>query len=49
MKTFGSAEIRFSKVWLHCGYSVKRLAFGIGIDRYSFNIDFAFFWFSIEF
>lgn len=29
------------------GYS-KRIAFGISIDKYSFNIDFLCFWFAIE-
>jgi hypothetical protein len=46
MKTFGSFSLGLH---FHAGYSLKRLAFGISIDRYSLNIDFAFFWLSIEF
>ena len=46
MKLFGSWHSGNHR--LHFGYSFSRLALGISIDRYSFNLDVAFFWFSIE-
>lgn len=46
MKGFGSIHSAGHR--FHAGYSFARLGFGISIDRYSFNIDFLFFWFSIE-
>jgi len=46
MKSFGSMSLG---IHFNAGYSLKRLAFGISLDRYSLNVDFAFFWFSIEF
>jgi hypothetical protein len=49
MKTFGSAQLRLGKVWIHAGYSLRRFAIGFSIDRWSFNVDLGPFWFSIEF
>jgi len=46
MKTF--ASIHSANHRFHAGYNLQRLGLGISIDRYSFNIDFLFFWFSIE-
>jgi hypothetical protein len=45
MKTFGSICIG---KYLHVGFCLHRFGFGLSLDRYSFNLDFAFFWFSIE-
>jgi hypothetical protein len=49
MKYFGSAEGRLFKLWLHCGYNLKRFAIGFSIDRWGLNIDLGPLWFSIEF
>jgi hypothetical protein len=46
MKRFGSVHSKNHR--FHAGFNLHRVAFGIGIDRYSFNIDFLFFWFGIE-
>ena len=41
-------EIRFKNTWVNYGYSIRRLALGFSIDRYSITINFLWFWISIE-
>jgi hypothetical protein len=41
-------EIKFKNTWIHYGGSFKRIGLGFNIDSYSINIDFLWFWVSIE-
>ena len=41
-------EIKFKNTWIHYGGSFRRIGLGFNIDRYSINIDFLWFWVSIE-
>ena len=42
-------ERRLFGRWINYGYTVQRFALGVSVDRYSFSIEFLFFWFGIEF
>ena len=42
-------EFRVFKWWFHIGLTFRRLAIGISIDRYGFNLDVGPIWISIEF
>lgn len=37
-----------NRYWVHIGYSWRGFGLGFRIDRYHINIDFLWFWFSVE-
>jgi hypothetical protein len=48
MTLFKSGHLKIGKFYICSGYNLKRVAIGFSVDRWSINIDFLFFWFSIE-
>jgi hypothetical protein len=45
-----SKEWRVSnRVWLGVGFAPRRIALGFSVDRFNANIDFLWFWISLEY